>query len=383
MIRFRRNLGFILLSVAMIVVLISACSGGGKSTASNITSDTPSNSPAKEKESKAEQTNKETNPNAEIYLYKGADRDTKLTEKAKEEGELNLYTGIVPDDAAKYIDAFEKKYGIKVNMWRSSGEQVTQRMINEAKAKRFGSDVVLTAGGDLEKLAREQVLSEFYSPYFEDFQGLLPSHKKWATASLNFYVMAWNTQKVKSAEVPNTYEDLLNPKWKGNFVIESEDQLWFAFVVKQMGEEKGLEYFKKLAQNGAVIRKGHSLISQLIAAGEAPLSLTVYNHSAEKLNKEGAPVDWKPLQPMVGEPHGIGVNVQAKHPYAALLFSDFIMSPSGQKIVEKIGRSPASKKLTTKLNNFKYQMADPGVMLDEWDKWDKLWQDLFLKNAKK
>jgi iron(III) transport system substrate-binding protein len=362
--RFRRSFGLKLLLPLLIAVVITACSGGEKLVASN--------NLAKEKEPAAEA----------IYLYKGSDREAKLIEKAKEEGDLNLYTGMNPEDMAPFMEAFEKKYGIKVSMWRASGGDVTLRMITEAQAKRYDNDMVVMTSSELEKVAREGVLNEFYSPYLEDMTEL-PSHKKWAPAILNFYVMAWNPQKVKPEDVPKTYEDLLDSKWKGNFSIEAADQLWFANVVKQMGEEKGLDYFKKLAQNGPLIRKGHTLISQLIVAGEVPLTLTVYNHQAEKLKKNGATIDWKPLQPMVGEPFGVGVNVNAKHPNAALLFADFMMSPDGQKVVEKIGRVPASKKATSELNDFKYKMADPAIVLDEWDKWDKLWEDLFLKGAKK
>lgn len=367
MICFKKNRGLKLLLPLLIAILISACSGGEKPAAAN--------NPAKEKENTpASDANK-------VYLYKGSDRDAKLVEKAKEEGGLTLYTGMNPEDAAPFIEGFEKKYGIKVTMWRANGEEVTTRIINEAKAKRYDVDMVEAASTELEKLAREGLLSEFYSPYFGDMAEM-PSHNKWGPTRLNFYVMAWNTQKVKAEDVPKTYEDLLDPKWKGNFVIESKDQVWFANVVKQMGEQKGLEYFKKLSQNSPVIRSGHTLISQLIVAGEAPLSLTVYNHQTEKLKTKKAPIDWMPLQPMVGEPLGVGVAVNAKHPYAALLFADFMMSPDGQKIVEKLGRVPSSKKVSSDLNNFKYKMADPAVVLDEWEKWDKLWEELFIKGKK-
>ena len=317
--------------------------------------------------------------NKDIYLYQGLDRDQKLIEKAKKEGTVVVYTSMNLKDAGPFIEAFEQKYGIKASFWRAARDKVVQRAVIEAKAERFEVDVFEINGPEMEMLYREKILEEFYSPSFKDIPPeAFPPHKQYVADRFNFFVMAYNTKLVKPADVPNSYEDLLNPKWKGKISLERTDADWFAAVVKGMGEEKGLAYFKKLAAMNPQIRKGHTLIAELVASGEIPLTLSAFNHAVEKLKKKDASIEWKPLQPAFGQPGGVGVAKNAPHPHAALLFVDFVLSKEGQEIIHERGRVPASRAVDSPLNKFKYQVIDPTIILDEWDKWNKLWSDLFL-----
>jgi iron(III) transport system substrate-binding protein len=146
-----------------------------------------------------------------------------------------------------------------------------------------------------------------------------------------------------------------------------------------MGEEKGLAFFQKLAEAKPQIRTGHTLIAELVASGEIPLAATIYNHNAERLLVKGAPVKWKALTPTFGRPNAVAVAKRAQRPYAALLFVDFMLSLEGQTLIKERNRVPASTAVDTNLNKFPYQMIDPIVVLDEADKWEKLWSNLFLK----
>jgi len=114
--------------------------------------------------------------------------------------------------------------------------------------------------------------------------------------------MGYNTKLVKPEDVPKSYEDLLRPRWSGNFGIEASDIIWFAAVAKAMGEERGLAYFQKLAAMKPQIRSGHTLMTELVAAGEIPVVLTLYNQAVDKLKERGAPIDWKPLPPHSAAP---------------------------------------------------------------------------------
>ena len=146
-----------------------------------------------------------------------------------------------------------------------------------------------------------------------------------------------------------------------------------------MGEQKGVEFFRKLAQMKPQVRTGHTLMAELIASGEIPLAATIYNHNAERLAVKGAPVKWKALKPTFGRPNGVAVAKRAQRPYAALLFADFILSPEGQHLIKERNRVPSSTKVDTQLNKFPYQMIDPALILDEADKWEKIWSELFLR----
>src|SRR6266705_1270839 len=102
---------------------------------------------------------------ADVGLYAGPDRLQKLIEGARKEGELNLYTSAQSDDMGALVGAYEKKYAVKVNVWRASSEKVLQRAVAEARANRNTVDVVETNGPEMESLHRETVLQQVKSPH--------------------------------------------------------------------------------------------------------------------------------------------------------------------------------------------------------------------------
>jgi len=322
--------------------------------------------------------------NREIYLYKGADREKKILEGAKKEREVVVYTSLNLKDSVPIVEVFERKYGgVKVQLWRSSSEKVLQRAIAEARAGRFGCDILETNGPEMEALYREELLEEFFSPHFKDLPAsAFPRHRHYVADRFNFFTIAYNTNLVKADEVPDTYEDLLRPRFVGKVGIEASDVDWFGAMVKAMGEEKGLAFFSKLAAAKPEIRSGHTLIAELVASGEIPLAATIYNHNAERLVVKGAPIRWKALKPTFGRPNAIGVARRAPHPNAALLFADFMLSLEGQTILKERNRVPSSRAVDTHLNKFPFEMIDPVITLDEADRWEKLWSDLFLKGEK-
>jgi iron(III) transport system substrate-binding protein len=290
-----------------------------------------------------------------------------------------IYTSLNLKDSVPITEAFEKKYGVKVQLWRASSEKVVQRAVTEARAGRFSPDVFETNGPEMEALYREKLLDEFSSPMFKDLPPeAFPKHRHYVPDRFNFFVVGWNTNLVKPDEVPNRYEDLLDPRWKGRIGLEASDVDWFGAMVKSMGEQKGLDYFRRLADLKPQLRTGHTLIAELVASGEIPLAISIYNHNIERLAVKGAPVKWKALDPTFGRPQGIGVAKEAPHPYAALLFVDYLLSREGQEIIKQRGRVPSSTAVDSPLNKFKYRQIDPEIVLDEEQKWEKLWSALFL-----
>ena len=200
------------------------------------------------------QSNKPVSP----ALYEGVDREQRLTQGARVENALTVYTSLTVEDITELAAAFEKKYAIKVKFWRASSEKIVQRIVTETRAGRFDFDVVETNGPELETLHREQLLQKAFSPHFADLipQAILP-HREWVGTRLNMFVQIYNTKLVKKEDFPKSYQDLLDPKWKGRLGIEAEDLDWFGTVVKDLGEEKGLKLFREIvATNGISVRKG-------------------------------------------------------------------------------------------------------------------------------
>lgn len=318
-------------------------------------------------------------PHRDLYMYQGADRDQRVLAGAKKEGRVAVYTSLNLKDSVPITQAFEKKYGVKVELWRSSSEKVLQRAVTEARAGRFAVDAFELNGPELEALYREGLLEQFHSPEFKNLPpSAFPKHRHYAADRFNFFTIAYNTNLVKPEEVPDSYEDLAHPRWTGKIGIEASDTDWFGSIVKHMGEQKGLALFRKIAQQKPQIRTGHTLIAELVASGEIPLAATIYNHNAERLLVNGAPIKWKALAPTFGRPNAVAVARRAERPHAALLFVDFMLSLEGQELIKKRNRVPASPKVDSKLNDFPYEMIDPVVVLDEAAKWEGIWSELFL-----
>jgi len=333
---------------------------------------------------RAQQRRPPDSPHRSLYMFEGPDRSNRLVAGARAEGTLVIYTSLNTQDSGPIVAAFEKKHGVKASIWRASSEKVVQRAVTEARAGRFVCDVMETNGPEMEALYREALLDEFRSPLFADLPpAAFPKHRQYVADRFNFFTIAYNTRLVPPQDVPNSYDDLLHPRFAGKIGLEADDVDWFGAMVKHMGEEKGLAYFRKLAASRPQIRSGHTLMGQLVASGEIPLAANIYNHNAERVAVRGAPIRWKALSPTFGRPNAIGLARQAAHPHAALLFADFLLSGEGQAILKEHNRVPASRAVKSPLNAFAFEMIDPSITLDENEKWSKLWSDLFLRGQRK
>jgi iron(III) transport system substrate-binding protein len=316
--------------------------------------------------------------------YEGPDREQVLAQGAKKEGEVMVYTSLVPEDLTVLAAAFEKKYGVKLKTWRANSEKVLQRAVTEARAGRNDADLIETNGPQLESLYREKGLQPLRSPHIKDLMSQArPAHGHWVGTRINMFVQSYNTNLVKKDELPKSYAELTHPRWKGRLGIEAEDEDWFAMIVKELGEEAGLRTFREIARvNGFSVRKGHTLLAGLVASGEIPFALTTYSHGAEKMKQKGAPVEWFAISPAIGRANGIGVTRKPPHPHAAALFVDFLLSPEGQAILQKGGYVPANLRVEDRAQKLPLKFVDPAVILDEHDKWKKLWQEIVLGSAR-
>ncbi len=316
---------------------------------------------------------------ADIATYLGPDREQRLIEGGKREGVLTLYSNAPTDDNAELVGAFTRKLGIKVNLWRASSEEIRQRALAEAKAKRFDVDFILNNGPASEVLRSERLLQEVNSPYLADLiTAAVPSHREWIGFCLNVLVQAYNTNLVKKDALPKTYQDLTDPKWKGRLGIEVDDFDWFAGLVEELGEANGIKLFRDIAAiNGFSVRKGHSLLANLVAAGEVPLALTVFNYTAEQLKRRGAPVDWFALAPLISMPNSVSIANTAPHPHAALLFLDFMLSDA-QKILAARDYVVTSAKTAAPLDRRALKVLDAARVVAEGDKWQRLYTSVIV-----
>lgn len=318
---------------------------------------------------------------SEIAMYQGADRQDRLVAAAQKEGELSVYHAY--PSLTVVMAAFTKKYGIKVNAWRAGSEAILQRIVNEARGSRFDADIVQNNAPENEALHREKLVQEVWSPYLVDLRPeASPAHKEWVGITLDVWTAAYNTNLIKKEELPRSYQDLLDPKWKNRLGIEAADHGWFGPLVEAMGEQQGRKLFTDIVSaNGISIRKGHSLLTTLVASGDVPLALTVYSWNPEQLKRKGAPVEGLLLQPVFAQFSTLALLKKAPHPNAAALFYDYMLS-EGQQLLAKLNFVVASKKIETPFSNVALKFVDPGQALDMQDKWMKMYEDVLIKNAK-
>ncbi|MCC6890501.1 MAG: extracellular solute-binding protein [Hyphomicrobiales bacterium] len=319
----------------------------------------------------------------EIATYQGADREKRLVEGARKEGELMFYASVPVPDIAVLSEAFTKKYGIKIKAWRGDSEAIMARALNEAKARRHEVGVLMASSSALEPLSREKLLTEVNSPLFADLipESIAP-HRQWASVYLNTFVQAYNTNLVRADELPKTYHDLLHPRWKGRLAVEAEDYDWFAQVVINLGEARGLKLFRDLvATNGLSVRRGHSVLNNLVVAGEIALGLSAYGFLAEQSKRKGAPLDWFVIPPLLARPTAAAVSRFAPQPHAAVLFYDFLLGDAEPILASRQFVSP-SRKIDSPFTRNPLQLIDSVEMLDNARKWQELYQTIVLKPAR-
>jgi len=323
---------------------------------------------------------------AEVALYKAQDRQAKLEDGAKKEAEVVWYTSL--SDSPRVVEVFEKRYpSVKVKATRLTTERVLQRYMTETQANKHSCDVVDVDEPQMEFLRRKGTLQPYYTPAIAKYDKRFVQRQGfWAASRVTNIVLGYNTRLVKPAEAPKRYQDLLDPRWKGKMSLEREQTEWFLQLMELWGEEKGKAFFQKLASQDFQIRSGHTLMGQLLVAGEDALSPNVYSHTISRDRKKGAPVNWVNLEPVIGKGNVAALSKNSPHPHAALLFLDFFFSKEGgQKVIFEAGRIPTHPELIPDppelRQGFDFILVDPEKYMDKIDHYDKLWRQLVLRGG--
>jgi iron(III) transport system substrate-binding protein len=308
-----------------------------------------------------------------------ADRQEVLEAGAAEEGDLFVYTAMGLDDFNTFSEGFNELYpDINLTVFSGTGEKAVQRTLTEYQAGEHSVDVIFAPTTDIGYLAKADYLQEYYSPNTPE--GVDQKALSGVPVYVNRFVLAWNTDAVSEGDVPSSYEDLLDPKWKGQVGIEAGDVPWMATLFQEWGEEEGKQYFEGLGAQEPFVQDSHTTLAELVASGEVPLSPTVYDYDAEGLKLDGAPIDWKPLDPLVAYPYVVSLPKYAPHPNASMLFIDYMLSQEGQQGIADLGRTPANPEVPPALEGLKAMgdipivSIDPVTWSDGIDGYDDIWQ---------
>jgi iron(III) transport system substrate-binding protein len=288
-------------------------------------------------------------PLENILLYKGADRQQKLIDGAKKEGAVVIYEAMIVNQAMRPLAAaFEKKYPfIRLTYWRADSEDIVQKVAAEVRAKNIVADVVEGTGAG-EQAARADVLQPFYSPEFAAYpQQYLDPKGMWASTRISYYSAAYNTRLVSPAQMPKTYQALLDPRWKGKMAwrigTDSGCDLFITNLRLAWGDDKALAYLQKLKEQDIInfgAGSARTLVDRVIA-GDYPIALNIFAHHPLISKAKGAPVDSELIDPVPATASTLGIVRGATHPDAALLLADFILSRDGQQVLSQAGYFPA------------------------------------------
>lgn len=330
----------------------------------------------------------------EIALLKAADRQKVLEQGARKEGRLLWYGTLIVDQLMRPVkSAFEKEYPfIQVEFFRGNSERVAQKVIEEYQARRHDVDIVdgTTSPAMVKKAG---FMQRFFSPHLAEYPPELKDPQGfWGVTNLYFMTLGYNTRMVKPNEVPKSWEDLLNPKWRGQIIWStsrgSGAPVFIGNILAAMGQKAGMAYLEKLAkQNVAKSTASARALLDLVIAGEYPLVINIFNHHAAISRKAGAPSEWQPMEPVAAPVNTVGLAKNSPHPHAAMLFIDFVLSRKGQKVFQDVNYLPAHPEMAAKEPELKpgggrFKKAsylNPELQFDKGDEWVDLFQKLFIK----
>ena len=261
---------------------------------------------------------------------------------AKKEQKVVIYTAMQPEDSAKLVELYRSRYPfIDATFFRAGSAQLLNRILTESRAGRFLFDVVSGKVSDLLLLQKKGLLGTIISPELAAYPDkFIDKQSRWVDIYNNYYTIAYNSQRVRSPEVPASWDDLLDPKWRdGKIALDPRSYDWYFGMLTAWGGQKGSDFMRKLNQQKPAFRDGNVLIANLLAAGEFPVAIT-YAHLVERLRARGAPVDWISVKPMIAAPISIAVAARPSHPNAATLFADMVLSKEGADLLNSMGRAP-------------------------------------------
>ena len=264
-------------------------------------------------------------------------QDARL-EAAKKEGKVVWYTSLALSSAEKVAKMFEAAYpGIKVEVHRTGSQRILQRVMQELQANIKNVDVIHTSDAGHYVLLKDKKLLMKYTPAgverfpaaFKDKDG----YHYGLRATVN--VIAYNTKSLSAAEAPQTWKDLLDPKWKGKLVTAHPGYSGVISThVLALVHLFGWDYFKQLAQNKVMLTQSAADPLTVVASGERPVAANGGEYSAYQLKKKGSPIEIvypKEGVPLVVSPTAI--MAAAPHPNAARLFTDFTFTREIQQVM--------------------------------------------------
>jgi iron(III) transport system substrate-binding protein len=276
------------------------------------------------------------------------ERKRALEAGATKEGSVSFYGTMSVKDAKVLIDKFHERYPqVQVRHIRLGSSPLLSRILTEHRGGRRDADVVGITGPGAQVLIDQGLIDPYFSSEKPAIRSDFVSPKGlWSAVELYLVVLGYNTKSVARADVPKSYEDLLDKKWANSISLDQTDEDWFHVLANEWGEEKAIKYLMNLMKLNPKLHRGRELRAQMVAAGEFTMAPTLYDYRVRNLKDQGAAIDSVALAPIMTFPNVAMLARHAPHPHAAALFIDWLLSEPGQKLIEsELGRDPTRKDL--------------------------------------
>jgi iron(III) transport system substrate-binding protein len=318
---------------------------------------------------------------------KGKERRERLVADAKAEGVVSLYTSMTSDVANAVTKAFTEQTGVKITLYRADSETVLQRILQESRASHSGADVVETDALEMAALGKEGQIAP-YAGERRDMVGKEGQFQNWTADRYNLFAPSWNTAKVAAGAQPKSWEDLADPKWDGQLAMELNDYDWYLTLYEYWQQHgKSTAEIDRLfgdMANGAKVVKGHTVMGELLSAGQFQVAASNYTYLVQRVADKGAPVAYQPfVTPVIARPQGVALLKDAQHPAGALLLEDWLLTEGQQVFVDqKLTPSIEPEGLADPLKGVEVISVDVDKLLNEQKQWSDRYNSLLEKSAK-
>jgi len=276
-----------------------------------------------------------------------------LVEGAKKEQKLVLYITIDLPQTIQVVHHFVQKYSfLDLELHPLETETLVTRIQDEARSGMSTWDVVLGGGGLFQPLMEANLVASYHSPQREAVsEALNDSEGYWSGYYINPYVLSYSTTLVKEAEIPKSYDELLEPRWKGNRIaIDSTAHGLLRGLTLVWGEDKAVAYLKRLADQQPVMARASITAVDSMHTGKVAMVIARAPVIQGYKKKLQSPIDWVSLEPTVAQIDAVMLSSRSPHPNGARLFVDFVLSKEGQSALAGIQQIPVRRDMEPRLN---------------------------------
>lgn len=250
---------------------------------------------------------------------------------ARREGRVVVYGTMPADNFEVLAKIYEGRFGVPVEYWRAPPDRLVDRALAEFRTGRALFDVVIAPSPVMRILKQQGAFASYASAAYEPFPAtgrdrdgvLSPPYR------LNLYTALFNSRLVRPADAPRSYADLLDPRWRGRLVLADPtlnlgSAQWLLNLRRVLGGGwRG--FVERLAAQVGGLEESILTIPSKVVAGEYGLGIALLSY-VHLFGRQGAPIDYVRLDPMLAEAHHAAVASRAPHPQAARLFVDTLMS---------------------------------------------------------